>query len=114
MDRLWIAAVATALLLSANACASHPKGAAPASVAPRSDDRPNSQSAAPAEAQRSELSSPPLRIIHPTQGRSDCMEMYGSCSPPPDPLCTSSAFVLECGQKERHPSGREWLQCVCP
>lgn len=40
--------------------------------------------------------------------------MYGHCSEPPDELCTSSAFVLGCGESGQLPSTKEWLSCVCP
>ena len=56
-----------------------------------------------------------VRAIHPHSGNQDCMEMYGFCTPPPDQLCTSSAFVLSCGETGQLPGGsREWLRCICP
>ena len=54
------------------------------------------------------------RTIHPTTDSKDCIEMYGSCTPPPDRLCTSSAFVLSCGETGQLPSSKEWLRCECP
>jgi hypothetical protein len=54
------------------------------------------------------------RTIHPQPGNSDCIEMYGSCTPPPDQLCTSNAFVLACGERGELPSNGELIACVCP
>lgn len=54
------------------------------------------------------------RTIHPQPGSSDCIEMYGSCTPPPDPLCTSNAFVLACGESGDLPSNGERIVCACP
>ena len=54
------------------------------------------------------------RTIHPQPGNSDCIEMYGSCTPPPDQLCTSNAFVLACGESGELPSNAERIVCVCP
>jgi len=54
------------------------------------------------------------RTIHPQPGSSDCIEMYGSCTPPPDPLCTSNAFVLACGESGQLPSSGERIVCACP
>lgn len=55
-----------------------------------------------------------MRSIHPNAGGSQCVEMYGSCAPGVDVLCTSNAFVLACGETGQLPSSGEWLMCVCP
>jgi hypothetical protein len=55
-----------------------------------------------------------LRDIHPNPGSTGCLEMYGTCTPPPDQLCTSSAFYLDCGKIGQLPSNGEMLRCVCP
>jgi len=57
---------------------------------------------------------PRARTIHPASGSEECVEMYGTCTPPPDPLCTSNAFVLPCGESGELPSNGERLSCVCP
>lgn len=57
---------------------------------------------------------PQTRTIHPAAGSKECVEMYGTCTPPPDPLCTSNAFVLACGESGELPSTGERLACVCP
>ena len=74
----------------AAACAPQPKG--PAAVAPAAK----------------------VRTIHPSGDAKDCIEMYGTCTPPPDRLCTSSAFVLSCGESGQLPESKEMLRCVCP
>lgn len=57
---------------------------------------------------------PRARELHPQPDQTDCVEMYGSCTPLPDRVCTSQAFVLECGKSGRVPGSRELLTCVCP
>lgn len=57
---------------------------------------------------------PRARTIHPAAGSEECVEMYGTCTPPPDPLCTSNAFVLACGESGELPSTGERLSCACP
>lgn len=60
-------------------------------------------------------SSPRSRTIHPTaDSNGECIEMYGSCTEPPDQLCTSSALVVQCGERGQLPSTGEQLECVCP
>ncbi len=54
------------------------------------------------------------REIHPTPGNTGCLEQYGTCTPPPDQLCTTSAFYLDCNAKGQLPSNGEWLHCICP
>ena len=54
------------------------------------------------------------RTIHPTSDSKECIEMYGSCTEPPDQLCTSNALVLQCGERGELPSTHELLTCVCP
>lgn len=54
------------------------------------------------------------RTIHPASGSEECIEMYGTCTPPPDPLCTSNALVLQCGESAELPSSGERLTCACP
>ncbi|HET8938343.1 MAG TPA: hypothetical protein VFN67_33090 [Polyangiales bacterium] len=58
--------------------------------------------------------SPSTRTIHPTSGGNECVEMYGSCTEPPDQLCTSNALALQCGEHGQLPSTGEQLTCVCP
>jgi hypothetical protein len=53
------------------------------------------------------------REIHRTPGNTACIEMYGTCTPPPDPLCTSSALYVECGQRGQVPASGEWVHCIC-
>jgi hypothetical protein len=55
-----------------------------------------------------------VREIHPTPGNTGCLEMYGTCTAPPDQLCTTSAFYLDCNAKGQLPSTGEWLHCLCP
>jgi hypothetical protein len=55
-----------------------------------------------------------LRVIHPRPGEAGCIEMVGSCTPPPNSLCTTNAFYLDCGARATPPKSREELQCVCP
>ena len=57
---------------------------------------------------------PAVRTVHPQPGSSDCIQMYGSCTPPPNPLCTSNAFVLTCGESGELPSNGEPIVCMCP
>ena len=57
---------------------------------------------------------PKPRTIHATAGSNECLEMYGSCTEPPDQLCTSNALVLQCGERGQLPSTGEQLTCVCP
>ena len=57
---------------------------------------------------------PRARTIHPASGSEECVEMYGTCTAPPDPLCTSHAFVLACGESGVLPSSGERLSCACP
>jgi hypothetical protein len=57
---------------------------------------------------------PRSRTLHPAPGSQDCMEMYGSCTEPPERLCTSSALVLACGESAELPSTGEQLLCACP
>lgn len=54
------------------------------------------------------------RVIRRTADTGGCVEMYGTCTPPPEKLCTSSAFYLDCGQRGQLPNSGEWLQCECP
>jgi hypothetical protein len=61
-----------------------------------------------------QAAAPRARTIHPAAGSEECVEMYGSCTPPPDPLCTSNAFVLACGESGELPSSGERLTCACP
>jgi|GEM_PF-5317433 len=70
----------------------------------------------PATARDKQASAAPsTRTIHPASGgEKECVEMYGSCTPPPDPLCTSNAFVLACGESGELPSTGERLSCTCP
>ncbi|HKU43615.1 MAG TPA: hypothetical protein VJR89_35875 [Polyangiales bacterium] len=53
------------------------------------------------------------REIHRTEGSTGCVEMYGTCTPPPDRLCTSSALYVDCGQRAQVPSSGEWVHCSC-
>jgi hypothetical protein len=55
-----------------------------------------------------------VRVAHPQQGSTDCVEMAGTCSAGPNPICTSRAVVVECGKTVLPEGGREWLRCVCP
>jgi hypothetical protein len=55
-----------------------------------------------------------LRVIHPRPGEAGCIEMVGSCTPPPNSLCTTNAFYLDCGARGTPPKSRDELQCVCP
>jgi hypothetical protein len=55
-----------------------------------------------------------VREIHPNPGNTGCLEMYGTCTAPPDQLCTTSAFYLDCNAKGQLPSTGEWLHCRCP
>lgn len=57
---------------------------------------------------------PSARAIHPAADAKECVEMYGSCTEPPDQLCTSNALVIECGESAALPSTGERLSCVCP
>jgi hypothetical protein len=54
-----------------------------------------------------------VRQIAPLEGSTGCVEMFGSCTPPPERLCTSSAFYLDCGERGTLPSTGEMLHCVC-
>ena len=124
-------ALVTSLTLCA-ACASRPQ-AKPAAEKPTNTpaaapppSAPSAPEAAPEQAQPTPPPSaakpktkPPAnakpRIIHPLGDAQDCMEMYGFCTPPPERLCTSSAFVLSCGETGQLPTpSHEWLRCVCP
>jgi hypothetical protein len=69
-------------------------------------------SAQPAVAKKSKGAKNP-REIHLNPGNTGCIEMYGTCTPPPDQLCTSSAFYLDCNKTGQLPSTGEWLHCVC-
>jgi hypothetical protein len=53
------------------------------------------------------------RQIRRTIGNPACIEMYGTCTPPPDQICTSSALYVDCGQRAQVPSSGEWVHCVC-
>jgi hypothetical protein len=55
-----------------------------------------------------------VREIHPQRGRDGCLEMYGSCTPGPDRVCTSEAYYLDCGERGQLPVTGEPLRCVCP
>lgn len=54
------------------------------------------------------------RTLTPADGAKECVEMYGSCTEPPDQLCTSHALVIACGERAALPSTGEQLSCVCP
>jgi hypothetical protein len=88
-------------------------------VQPQASAAPVAPTVAPEPPPSAAKTTPPagakLRTIHPQGDATDCIEMYGTCTPPPDRLCTSSAFVLSCGETGQLPTGqREWLRCVCP
>jgi hypothetical protein len=68
----------------------------------------------PAETAKKSKAPKGVREIHPTPGNTGCLEMYGTCTPPPDQICTSSAFYLDCNAKGQLPSNGEWLRCICP
>ena len=92
-----------------------PAPAPPGSVAPP----PSAPAPQPKPAARAtpDAEPPPgakVRIARPQSGSPDCVEMTGSCTKGPNPICTSNAFVLECGKAGRPPESREWLRCVCP
>jgi hypothetical protein len=54
-----------------------------------------------------------VQTIHPQPGQTDCVEMYGTCTPPPDRICTSTAFVLSCNETGQRPNTNTWLKCIC-
>ena len=88
--------------------------AAPAHPQP---DAPESAAAAPAVAPDAPQGSKPaatVREIHPAEGSAGCVEMYGTCTPPPDRLCTSSALYVDCGKRVQVPGSGDWVNCVCP
>jgi hypothetical protein len=68
--------------------------------------------APPASAKKSRSAKNP-REIHLNPGNPGCIEMYGTCTPPPDQLCTTSAFYLDCNKTGQLPSTGEWLHCSC-
>ena len=81
---------------------------------PATERAATAPSPAPANAAL-EATSGNARVIHPTADAKDCIEMYGTCTEPPERLCTTSAFVLSCGERGQLPAGnREWLRCDCP
>jgi hypothetical protein len=92
----WL--VVLALALSSSACSGTSKP-----VHDEASTRDKQASAAPR-----------ARTIHPASGSDECVEMYGTCTPPPDPLCTSNALVLKCGESAELPSNGERLSCACP
>jgi hypothetical protein len=53
------------------------------------------------------------REIRRTPGNTGCIEMYGTCTPPPDPICTSLALYVDCGQRGQVPTSGEWVHCTC-
>jgi hypothetical protein len=79
-------------------------------------DKPNAAevptTAAPAVAKKSKGAKSP-REIQLSPGNTGCVEMYGTCTPPPDQLCTTSAFYLDCNKTGQLPSTGEWLRCIC-
>jgi hypothetical protein len=79
---------------------------------------PSGSPAAPQQRNPTTVSEPaaqaPAREIHPQPDQHDCVQMYGSCTPLPDRVCTSQAFVVECGKTGRSPTTHEALTCVCP
>lgn len=91
-----------------------PPKEAPSNPAP---DAPRSPAAvAPsAEGKDPGLANPPktARTIRPHQGASGCVEMYGTCTPPPERLCTTTALHVDCGQRGQVPSSGEWVECLC-
>lgn len=102
--------------------------------APAKPDAPASAATAPAPApeppitpsptQKPDAPTPPLaakpkrgaktRDIHPQSGAAGCVEMYGTCTPPPEKLCTTSALYVDCGKQAQVPSSTDWVNCVCP
>ncbi|HKP58047.1 MAG TPA: hypothetical protein VJV78_15050 [Polyangiales bacterium] len=111
--------------------AAAPTQAEPPPAAPPKEgttDAPQTATAAPAE--RAAEEKPPAgalpapdaqkkkargrtREIHRTPGNTACLEMYGTCTPPPDQICTSSALYVDCGQRAQVPTSGEWVHCVC-
>ena len=97
-----------------------PPKEAPANLAP---DAPQSPAAAAPQLEDKELEpakppavtkpAPRVREIRPLEGAAGCVEMYGTCTPPPDQLCTTSALHVDCGQRGQVPPSGEWVQCVC-
>jgi hypothetical protein len=55
-----------------------------------------------------------VREVHPQPGQDGCIEMYGSCTPGPDRICTSEMYYLDCGERGQLPATSEPLRCVCP
>ena len=99
---------APAALPTANkAPAPVPQASAPAAPAPAA---PASSAPAPTAPARK----PRVRTLHPQPGASECVEMYGSCTPEPDSVCTTEAFVLACDERGKHPKSGAALRCLCP
>jgi type IV secretory pathway VirB10-like protein len=94
-------------------------------------DAPEAPTAAPTEPEKPPIGSPAAaeapkpnatkvkkrsgrtREIQRTPGNTACIEMYGTCTPPPDQICTSSVLYVDCGQRAQLPSSGEWVHCVC-
>lgn len=55
-----------------------------------------------------------IQTIHPPPGQTDCVEMYGTCTPEPNRICTSTAFVLSCNETGQRPNSNTKLKCACP
>lgn len=87
----------------------------PTAAAPQIQDKPATPLADPAKDKPPATAKPAprARVIRPTTGSEGCVEMYGTCTPPPDRLCTSTALHVDCGQRSQVPSSGEWVQCVC-
>jgi hypothetical protein len=95
----WIRHCCAAVVLTSLA-------ACPSESQPR--DAPASPAAVSGEARAK------VETIHPQAGQRDCTEMYGSCTDPPDRICTSTALVVGCGETAQRPNSHVWLKCVCP
>jgi hypothetical protein len=96
-----------------------PAAAAPAAPSGKVEPDDRASAAKPSELRGAQASPERVRArartIHPLNGGDkECTEMYGTCTPPPDRLCTSSALVLGCGESAELPSTGERLTCACP
>lgn len=83
--------------------AATPEPAKPRPTAPTSEPRSKSRKRAGE-----------VRDIHPQPGQPGCLEMYGTCTKGPEPICTTSAYYLDCGERGTRPGTSEPLRCVCP
>jgi hypothetical protein len=110
---------AAIVLLSVAGCANEPQvRKQPAPVRSAANSGAPNRSAPSAAVSGETPTKPPAaakhEIIHPQAGQTDCTEMYGTCTPPPDRICTSTAFVLSCNETGQRPNTNTWLKCVCP